>query len=53
MSQNGEKQKDSSEEVNSEIVWDDYHCNPRAEVVLVSADMVGFRVDAFYNTKTR
>jgi hypothetical protein len=30
------------------ITWDDFHCSPRAEIVLVSKDMVGFRVDAWY-----
>jgi hypothetical protein len=53
MSENGDKQKGSDEKVKGEIVWDGYHCNPRAEVVLVSADMVGFRVDAFYITMKR
>jgi hypothetical protein len=36
-----------------ELVWDEYHCNPRAEVVLVSNDMVGFRVEAWYIKKKR
>jgi hypothetical protein len=53
MSENGDKQKGSDGEAKGEIVWDDYHCNPRAEAVLVSADMVGFRVDAFYISKKR
>lgn len=44
----------SSEVATSgEIVWDEYHCNPRAEIVLVSKDMVGFRVEAWYIKKKR
>lgn len=38
---------------SGEIVWDEYHCNPRAEIVLVSKDMVGFRVEAWYIKKKR
>jgi hypothetical protein len=35
------------------ITWDEFHCSPRAEVVLVSKDMIGFRVDAWYLKKRR
>jgi len=35
------------------ITWDEYHCSPRAEVILVSSDMIGFRVDAWYLKKKR
>jgi len=50
-----QSQEDTLSEVGTsgEIVWDEYHCNPRAEVVLVSKDMVGFRVEAWYIRKKR
>ena len=35
------------------IIWDEHHCSPRAEVVLVSKDMVGFRVDAWFMKRKR
>jgi hypothetical protein len=35
------------------ITWDEFHCSPRAEVVLISQDMIGFRVDAWYLKKRR
>jgi hypothetical protein len=35
------------------ITWDEYHCSPRAELILVSKDMVGFRVDTWYMKKHR
>jgi hypothetical protein len=46
-------QEDVAQKEIGEITWDEFHCNPRAEVVLVSKDMVGFRVDAFYMSKKR
>jgi hypothetical protein len=47
--------KENAEDVvgHGDIAWDEYHCNPRAEVVLVSSDMVGFRVEAWYISKKR
>jgi hypothetical protein len=35
------------------IIWDEHHSSPRAEVVLVSKDMVGFRVDAWFMKRKR
>jgi hypothetical protein len=35
------------------ITWDKHHCNPRAEIILVSEDMIGFRVDVWYMTQKR
>jgi hypothetical protein len=33
--------------------WDDHHNNPKAEVILVSTDEVGFRVDSWYFSQKR
>jgi hypothetical protein len=33
--------------------WDDSHDNPKAEVVLISNDSIGFRVDAWYFAEKR
>jgi hypothetical protein len=35
------------------ITWDEFHCSPRAELILVSKEMVGFRVDIWYMKKHR
>jgi hypothetical protein len=35
------------------IIWDEHHSSPRAEVVLVSKDKVGFRVDAWFMKRKR
>lgn len=35
------------------ITWDDFHNSPQAEIVLVSKDMMGFRVYAWYMKKKR
>jgi hypothetical protein len=58
MDENGDREKKGEEGVSETaasgaIVWDEYHCNPRADAVLVSADMVGFWGDAFYISKKR
>jgi len=36
-----------------DIAWDELHCDPRAEVVLVSSDGVGFRVGSWYMREKR
>ena len=33
------------------LTWDTFHDNPNAEIVLISNDNVGFRVDAWYLAK--
>lgn len=33
--------------------WDDHYDNPEAEIILVSNDKVGFRVDAWHFQKER
>jgi hypothetical protein len=33
--------------------WDEHRNNPTAEVVLVSRDRIGFRVEAWYISKQR
>lgn len=33
--------------------WDDYYDNPKAEIVLVSNDKIGFRADAWQFKKRR
>jgi hypothetical protein len=35
------------------ITWDDFHNSPQAEIMLVSKDLVGFRVYAWYMKKKR
>jgi hypothetical protein len=35
------------------IIWDDHCDNPRAEIILVSNDMIGFRVKAWQLKKKR
>ena len=35
------------------ITWDDFHNSPQAEIVLVSKDMIGFRVYAWYLKQKR
>lgn len=35
------------------ITWDEFYRSPRADVVLVSEDMVDFRVDSWYMKKKR
>jgi hypothetical protein len=44
------KDKDVKEQ---EIKWDEQYDNPAAEIVLVSSDKVGFRVDAWFFKKKR
>jgi hypothetical protein len=45
--------KEISSTEDDVIIWDEHHCSPRAEVVLVSKDMVGFRVDAWFMKRKR
>jgi hypothetical protein len=33
--------------------WDDHYDNPKAEIILVSKDRIGFRVDAWHFQKER
>jgi hypothetical protein len=33
--------------------WDEHYDNPKAEIILVSSDKVGFRVDAWQFKKER
>lgn len=47
------KHGESGAEAGGTITWDDFHSSPRAEVVLVSKDMVGFRVDAWCMKRQR
>jgi hypothetical protein len=35
------------------IISDDYYDNPRAEIILISNDMIGFRVKAWQLKKKR
>lgn len=44
----GPEMESTAKTVGDVVRWDECHSNPRAEVVLVSEDMVGFRVDAWY-----
>jgi len=39
--------------LNDTITWDDFHNSPQAEIVLVSKDMIGFRVYAWYLKQKR
>jgi hypothetical protein len=51
MSAEANKQGGQSEE--AEIKWDKQYDNPDAKIILVSSDIVGFRVDAWYFGKKR
>lgn len=44
----GQEVESTAKTVGDVVRWDDCHSSPRAEEVLVSEDMVGFRVDAWY-----
>jgi len=39
--------------LDDNITWDAFHNSPQAEIVLVSKDLVGFRVYAWYMKKKR
>jgi hypothetical protein len=35
------------------IIWDSHYDNPKAEIILISDDMIGFRVKAWQLKKQR
>jgi hypothetical protein len=45
--------EDEKEVKEQEIRWDEQYDNPASEIVLVSSDRVGFRVDAWVFKKKR
>jgi hypothetical protein len=48
------KNENKGKEVaEQEIEWDEQYDNPAAEIVLLSSDRVGFRVDAWFFKKKR
>lgn len=49
----GISEGESQSSIIDSITWDDFHDSPQAEIVLVSKDMVGFRVYAWYMRKKR
>jgi hypothetical protein len=48
-----EEDKEDNEDTQDEIKWDDRYDNPTSEIVLVSSDKVGFRIDAWIFKKQR